>query len=714
MKNCKRFKAVALSVTVVMLFSLLGNAFTGSAESSNKTAALSSGWNLMAQDDNQKLYLNSDTTNFYIEDIVSGKRVYSFVDDISIDTVASGANAMEMQSAMVVTIYDMEKKTESVRNTKAVCVNNGSFDIRPQDNGFYIDYEMNSSFISFSLSVKLSDGKLVCSIPSDSIVESQPERYKITQISLLPYMIKGESGSEGQIVLPDGCGELMDFSSVRASADAYMKPIYGRDKTLTYSLETDTGYDVTTPYIAAISSDVGILSVPTEGAAIGYVNAVPAGKLSNYANAYYSFKYRASDVAVIGKISAARAQILSVMNDIKIKRDVTVEYSFLFEDATVSKLAKLYGKYLAAGSLAKKTSEHTTVFDIYGSVEQNKKYLGLFKAPAKTISNGDDILSFAENYENVVINLKNSTNQQLEGKINTTLKPINKVLNSSQIKTLNKGNNLIFINANPITFAKNSWNANSFFDASKTIYGSPAVLYGYRESTHLVDKNINKQYLFKLNKIDGIINKLSKSADKYGIYGMSSDTLGSIVYNDYSVESDLQNAVDSLKNACALFAQNSCLMLTNPGDYTYAYLNTALNIPVSSSNDDACSGEFPFLQIALGRNIEYTVEPINLYRSPETMFLKALVTGSNLHYSYVLSNSESLSGTNLNFLYSANYADFKEMTERQHKAWLEIQEKTQDSALSDYKENSDGTVTAIYENGTTVTVNFETKTYSVS
>lgn len=708
MKKKIGFKALALSLSLLLTVSVAAFGGTASAET-----VLPAGYSLIAKDGDISLCLNSDTTNFYVEDKATSKRIYAFWDDASGETVSKESVVLEMQSAATATIYDVEKKSESVRNTNAVCVKQGNFDIRTQGNGFYIDYNMKSSSIAFSLWVRLENGKLLCSVPADSIKESQPDRYRLLSISLLPYMIKGMSGTEGTIVLPDGCGELMNFSVERATAENYKKAIYGRDKTLSLSVDEYTGYDVNTPYIATVSNDIGVLCVPTEGAAIGYVNAVPAGKDSSYANAFFSFEYRAIDTATIGSDSSVRSQKTQVINDIEIERDITLEFSFIFKEAAVNRLAKLYGEYLNAGSKAQGKAENTAVFDIYCAVKEKKNFLGFSYSSTSVISEGDDILALSEQFPYSTINLKYATSQQIADKICTNLNPIGRVLSKKQLKSLVEQSAALYVNADPLTFSKNSFNANSFFSAAKTVYNAPAIIYQYRESTHYRNNSLAKSFMLKPSKLEGIMSKLAVSAKKQEV-GLSSDTLGGMIYNDYSVGGDLQTAADIFETACADFVSSGKLMLNNPADYTYKYLSVALDIPTESSNDDACSGDYPFLQIALGDSITYTVEAVNLYRSPEKMFLKSLITGSALHYSYVLSDTEPLKESELNFLYSADWNYFNEITEKQMAEWLKVREITEGSALADYIENSDRKVTAIYENGTKVTVDFENMTYKVS
>lgn len=703
-------------ITAVTVFALSFGRNLSITAANNSSVAPEAGYRLIAEDSGLFLYLNSETTNFYLEDKENGKRTYAFPENIAEDDTANAAYKIEMQSLLVFTIWDKESNLEDIRNTNSASVKQGSFSIKNQENGFSIDFKLKSSFVSATLSVVLENGKLICSIPAESVKEERPERYQILGIAVLPFIMSAPGGSPGEIILPDGCGEIMDFSVERSNAANYNKKIYGRDLTQNLTIESKTGYDIRSPYLGLNTSEIGILSVPKQGAALGYVVANPAGNKSSYANAYFYFEYRASDIAIIGNTSSTISQSTRIINFCDITSDIVIEYIFICDKPSIYKLAKLYGEYLSPGSEAYTVqSKITAVFDIYGAVNEKKSFLGFPYTTTTLLSKGDDILEFANdsNYQNIAINLKNATKQQQNGTVNTDLKPIKKVLSTSQLRKITSSDTALFINANPLTFTTGTFKYNKFFCEAKTIYGAAAAFRNYKESTHLIDRSASKNFLLRISKIPEVMDKIIASAKKLNITGVSSDTLAQISYYDYGVAGTLETGHSIFEKACADAAKSTQLMLSNPNDYAIKYCSVLLDIPVSSSNDDCCSGSYPFLQMALGNSVPYTVEAINLYRSPEIMYLRALATGSMLHYSLCLSEYEALIDSELNYLYSTNYTSFKETVKEQYNNWRKLNDKTAGSALIDYKEDPDG-ITAVYENGTVVTVNLSEKTYTIS
>lgn len=716
MKNNIFNNVFAFLLALSMLLSVCGGCVFVGAETANSTTSSSDGaWKLMAQDEKLKLFLNRETTNFYVEDAASGNRFYAFPEDTSVDSVATPAYQIEMQSTLVFTLWDPVKKTESRKNTKAASVNGKSFTVREQNGGFFIDYNLKTSGISATLSVTLKDGKLYCTIPANSVKEADVTKCQVLRIAVLPYMISGMKNTDGQIILPDGCGEILDFSTTRVASQVYQKPIYGRNLSMNLSVEEKMGYDITTPYIALCKSSNGILSIPTSGAAIGYVNANGAGKLSDYANAYYSFQYRASDIAIIGDKASKTAQSTVVIDENAYDKDITVSYQFIFENADIYSLAKLYGQYLAPASKASVKSDETAVFDIYGFVNEKKSFFGFPYTAQSVLSNGEDIIALSNDndYQNIIINLKNITKNQQNDCIDTNVKPIKKVLSGKELKKLLSGKNGVFVDVNPLLFKKNTLKINNFFSASKTLYGAPINLYEFKESTHLIDKNVGKSYLLKFKLIEGIAGDIANSAKKLSLDGVYSNQLASLSYHDYENGGTLEDTHNAQEKACEVISKATALTLSNPFDYAIKYCSMLTDIPTDSSNNDLCVGSYPFIQMALGDSIPYTTQEVNLNRSPETAFLHAISSGARLHWGLTLTENEPLIGSELNFLYSADYDTLEPQIKKHYADWQKVYAATKGSALVNYEINQNGTVST-FENGAKIMVNLSEKTFSIS
>ena len=528
-------------------------------------------------------------------------------------------------------------------------------------------------------------------------------------------MLRGEGGSEGNIVIPDGSGELLSFDISKSSEASYSKPIYGRNLSNALTIESKTGYDITCPYLALVNGEKGVLAIPVCGAGVGYVNANPAGKVTPYANAYFGFVYRASDIAIIGDQKTSISQSTRVFDDCVYDDDITVTYQFIHEGASLSALATLYGEYLAPGSKATANKRTSIVFDIYGYVNERKNFFGFPYTSSAVLSSGEDIIELAnsEKFRDITINLKSITKTHQSKKAQTDVRPISKVLSSADMKALLSSNANVYVSANPISFKHSSFWASSFFSASKTIYGAPVGVYEYKESTHLANNNVSKSFMLKPNKLENGIGKILNSSKKLGIDGISSEELGTISYHDYSGNETIVNTRLMQENAISKAAEQGGVILSNPFDYAIKYCSAITDVPVSGSYNDLCSGSYPFLQIALGNKISYSVEAINLNRSPEKIFLMALATGSALHYDYILSNTESISGTELNFLFSADYKSFEKMTERHFQAFDKVRTITENSRIKDYYSIDNG-VTTVFENGTILTVDFTSNTYNIT
>lgn len=235
----------------------------------------------------------------------------------------------------------------------------------------------------------------------------------------------------------------------------------------------------------------------------------------------------------------------------------------------------------------------------------------------------------------------------------------------------------------------------------------------YSFEPYFISVSVIKLSNVKPTKIFKAVKKILDSSKKIGIDGISSDELCSIAYHDYSIDGTLSDTHEIQQEAVSNAAKNGGLILSNPFDYAIKYCTAITDIPTSGSNNDLCNGSYPFLQIALGNSIPYTVEAINLNRSPETLFLSALATGSALHYDYILSDTEPISGTELNFLYSADFKQLREMTEKQYADFTEVSKATENSGIKEYLKEGN-MVTTVFQNGVILTVDYNDKKYSIT
>ena len=673
------------------------------------------GYTRMADSGQISLWLNKTTTDFYVQDNNTKTKQLSSPSVTENDAIAHDGYKLEMKAALVLELWDAEKSLAETKNSQALCVMQGRFEIKDTDGGFITEYYFKSYGIRIALSVALREGRLAVSIDPASIQEEQAERYQLTAVSVLPHFLSAVKDSEGYFILPDGCGEKMDYQSDKALYASYDKKVYGKDLTQNLLLKDHTGYDITCPYLCAVTPSAGVLAVPVEGDSLARVIANPAAKISEYTNVYFKFEYRTSDIAIIGD-SSGSTRSPQMFNMVSFQEKVTLEYSFIFENITPHSLATLYSDYLFQNR-EEDAPRRDIVFDIYGMVTKKETFLGIPYTDTKILSKGKDILSFAQQntFENAVLNLKNVTKEQRKNTINTSVQPIGGIMSGKSFKSLNEQQDMkVYVDINPLTFQKNSFSANAFFDASKTIYHAPAYLFSFLESTRLINKNVKRSLLLQPEKVGDIVDSILKSAKKNKVSGISSSVLGSVMYTHYNEKNTSQQSRAAFANASKALSENASLMLANPGVYAYPYVETILDLPVSSSQNDIGDGTIPFLQMAMGTRVNYTTEPINLSRNANELFLKALLTGASLHYSFALTDTEELIDTELNALYSADYNYHKDTVKRQYSQFKDLRAKTENSALVDYEEVSETVTKARFANGTTVTVDFSTGSVTVA
>ncbi len=212
--NIKALLALALGVVILLSSGATGFAAPGETDITAGLSQIAKEDTYITVEENggKRLCLNAKTTNFYVEDIATGEKVYAFP-EFSEDDPTAKAQQIEMQSALIFTLWDPVKKTESRKNTYALSVMQNSHKVYGCEDGFLIIYELKTQKLTAGLQVTLKDGKLYCSVPAASIKEEAPESSMLLKVAVLPFMIRGEANTEGEIILPDGSGEILHFGT---------------------------------------------------------------------------------------------------------------------------------------------------------------------------------------------------------------------------------------------------------------------------------------------------------------------------------------------------------------------------------------------------------------------------------------------------------------------------------------------------------------------
>ena len=300
---------------------------------------------------------------------------------------------------------------------------------------FNVEIEDTTPAFKACVQYTLTENGFEAKIINNSLYESVPDKYPIYKIEVLPYFSaiskeyaavkettngvpsaydeKNVLGSNGQMIIPDGSGGIIELNNGKLS---YQKRVYTTDLAFVNEVKKTPSEDVLLPMFAMTydSVDFGsgvqgsilgssIIARATLGAPQMILNAFVSSDSDKYNRVFYAATYRESQTVTIG--TGYYANPVTQVTPTNVQTDFTVEYSLINEQGlTYSDVAKRYQEMLYGTVLDQTQPDQTN------STVLNAEYLGLYDYKTNFLGivyNGHDSLTtYSQAIENWVNNLK--------------------------------------------------------------------------------------------------------------------------------------------------------------------------------------------------------------------------------------------------------------------------------------------------------------------
>ena len=481
-------------------------------------------------------------------------------------------------------------------------------------------------------------------------------------------------------------------------------------------------YPICFPVFGMKMEGKAFLAVIEQGAAQSVIHALPDGKNTSYANAYAHFVLRASDSFVIGE-DTGRPQSTNLYQKEPIQIDgVRIGYRFLAgEQADYVGMAFLYREYLQqVYGLTGQTAEALPLYlDIYGAAEKKRSILGIPIKQQEQLSDFADMEAIAKELaasgvSGIQMNLKSWSRDQLAGKVDGSLRPSGTLGSAEEMTRLadllaEQGGGL-YPEVGIQLFTKSGNGISRYFDVTKSLSNAPAFIFTYYDSTRVRNKEIPRQSMVTATKLPALTTMIRKNAEKAGWDGLSLPRF--YVYSDFGDTLVSQSSYAARLSAALGEWADLRLLMDNPGDFLLPYTAAVLNLPVESSRYDLTDVSIPFVQLALSGLVPYAVEPINLDADSHRLFLKALETGSTLHYALITKDNKRVIDTRLNTLFSADYALWRDEMLQAYEAAEQVRRAAAGSPITGHEMLTDEVTATTYGNGVRVLINYGTAAYT--
>lgn len=595
--------------------------------------------------------------------------------------------------------------------------------------GFSVSFTEPAQF-DIVLEVTLEEGELKAHIPSGACV-SHNNYYTIQEIDLLPNFgaVTAAQYEEGQILIPDGSGALVDFNSYKADVRDYERPFYNNDYYKDYYFQPQYGEELYMPvfgmlYGPADKTEKGFLAVVEEGDRNGFVHmklASVGADSSKYNKVFASFELaQYNRVKINGAYSESSANYL--VNTGMQNLDCTVRYQFYGAKSGYFDLAEGYRNYLAAREGIEESYDDGSAklyLEAVGALNITKRFVGIPYSSEYSMTNYKELLDMMEDLQGTeyLLQYDGVFNNGWNGRMNNKAKLSSSNGSKKDWKAVQE-----YAEANDIplfleTSITKVWENGNGFRASRQAVrdfaNEPAVHSRYMPVLGIQLSNLfdgmehDTYYTLSPQYLNDVTDGFLKGAGNYRY--LSVGDMAGMYYADYRFNGFISGEQGNLvlENNLAKLAEGRELALTNPHIDKIGYGSIAVDISRESSDYLTFSRTIPFKQLVMNGLIDYTTEDVNISsRNPAYFVLQSAETGAYPKFIVTAKNVDVLQNSDYSYLYSVQYPLIKEKIEAVYRECSEIRSRIGTSKITGHECLAEGVYRTTYATGVQVTVNY--------
>ena len=676
---------------------------------------LQEGYTLCGENDTLALYVDAQTTMFYVIDKRNGFEWHSNPPGRMEDTFSVGLRKMEMSALLNIVYCQKSNGNENYINSYTGCVMDGNFQIGMIENGFEVVYQFKEIGLSVPLKVWIQDEALKVCIESEKILLADEDVF-VQRLVPLQYFCAGGASENGYLFVPDGSGALIGFDNGKYSCGEYSREVYGRDMTTLpseYDLK-ENDVKLSLPVFGIKRDENACLAVLEQGAELADIKANTAFQVTSYANVYSSYTlYTKMDY----ELAKNKTVLYEGPNDNL--TDISLCYYFMVaEDANYSGMARCYRQILEGQDALPDTkrTDSPCYITLYGGVAKDVSRLGISTQqvePLTTLSEVSTIVAKMQDagIQDIIVQYVNWNAQEMRGDQIEQIR-ISKNLGSlDDLIQLCRREDMSFYPAltNMLTYRKKGLFSGN---AALNLTGSPVLLHDYSLSLGQITEAPSR-YLQTLPRLLSRVEKVAASVvdTKAGLIGL--DDLGQYLYNDFRDKgSNRTDAQQIITQALTLLDKTeSAILLEAPNLYALYYADDLIDIPLTSSCHNLIDCSVPFYQMLISGTWCYGTTSLNLEPATESV-LKMLETGSQPHFSGYYRDASLVKGTDLSYLCNGNYQAFLENMAQLYQTARAVYASCGNRRIYSHNQVADGVYETVYENGTAVYVNYTDADYS--
>ena len=567
------------------------------------------------------------------------------------------------------------------------------------ENGVENKYEESPHF-EIALKYTLTeDGFNVTAKPGEFVYK---EAYKPVRICVLPYFGAASSKESGYMLVPDGCGAVIEFNNGKTREEGYWKEFFGEDRVYTKATADYESEASVLPMFALSNSNAGFLASIEKGYEAAGISADISGKLNDYNFVYPFFNlYSADEVA----LTSNSFDKFILYNKKIFSSDISIDYHLTDTYKTYSEFADLYRGILEKNNiLPDGNTVDSAVLDVnfIGSAAVTKKFLGIpYKSTAAytTFKQANDIVTGLDGIKtdvNYLCALKGGAKPERADKIN-----LSSVLGGkSSLEKLGKS-------VNSLSFSIYAQSAAKLSKNDRVISLGNSTARALRYDIVSRQKAESMFYLVAPCKLPEYAGKIVKSAKKNNISGINLLDIGYMLTSDFNENSDTDRygSKQAVQKYMEKLAASADLSAERGSIFSLKYLSKISSIPTASSGYGIEDYAVPFYQEAVSGKINYSVSPLNSAASARDQFLKAVETGARLQYTWYAEKPENTVNAYENY-YGYDYKSTFRQAVEYFKEYSELAKKLSGHKIAEHLRISDSLMKTVWDNGITVYVNY--------
>lgn len=587
------------------------------------------------------------------------------------------------------------------------------------DNAAFGEAAAGELNVKIPLHYRLDGEQLKVTVDSGGV--EYPESMKIQTLSLLPFF--GASGleDEGYTLVPDGSGSLIRFNNGKTYATPFRKELYGTDASISQRIRVQNDEAARLPVFGMKYEDRAFVGIIEEGDAVAAVEADISGRLNVYNTVSSSFKLR--NLEEVTLTNGWRSSTVKKFQAAPFQGDISVRYGFLgAKDASYSGMAAHYRDYLIKqAGLTRLTDEESVPFyaEFIGGIPKKKFFLGIpYNAyePLTTFDQAESVLG--QMMDLGIGNIKLRYTGWFNGGI---VHDVAKSITVDKKLGGSKGLNELkaYADANRISlfpdaaFLEAAPDADGFkkSQASRFITGKLAHIYPYRAADFREDDEQEPGYVLSPKSLPKTVDGFMADYEKLQLTGVSLRDLGSKLNSDFN----RANVIDREEAKAIVSGQLQQLsgsvkeILVEGGNaYAAAYVRHIVDAPMTSSGFIITDETVPFFQTVFHGYVNYAGMAWNMADDQDSAynFLKALETGSAMHYTWFNADSSAIKMTESDHLYSADYRLWIDEASQKYRELNDVLHDVQTQTIADHRMLADGVYQTTFEKGKTIIVNY--------